>query len=560
MLRLTNGVGRREFNKILVMEKPDCVYYCGGVNVCYRCCYCKYLGADLKRKGKYKGGNEMKKLSLTLILVLALWSPSFAADVLVMPLGGPNFGGMVTDLIPGVDDTYDIGEGVTPLEWKDIWIDGTAHADTIDADSVDITTITDGNIPYMQAAAAGFGDSPLSTDGTDLTSTGVYNGTTVTLSASATPGITFKDSDGTDSDDNGIIYGNLTDAGSGTEDFDLYLRQQIAGTLTTFLHADADGSLDFQDRDLVTTGNLAGATYGSDATISDADLLSIDDGATTTIAVGGGVGSPIAWTTATGTGAPVRADSPTLTTAASLTSGNLTLGNGNLVSNTVGKGVDFTVSAVSGRIASIEIAAAGTGYAAGTLSATGGGGSGFAGTYTVNGGVIENTVITVTGSGYTSAPTIVISDAGNSDAVITANPALTTSKVLPYYEEGTWTPIYEGHTGTPGAIAYSAQTGFYTRIGRLVFVQGLITLTNNGDWTGLARIAGLPFSSANVDAIGSIYTANVTYDGQLVLDMSSGANYVWIGVNKTATVTGNLDTTGVADNTSMYFSITYTTN
>ncbi len=38
------------------------------------------------------------------------------------------------------------------------------------------------------------------------------------------------------------------------------------------------------------------------------------DGATTTIAVGGGVGTAPAWTTATGTGAPVRATSPALVT------------------------------------------------------------------------------------------------------------------------------------------------------------------------------------------------------------------------------------------------------
>jgi len=82
----------------------------------------------------------MKNLLFTLILSLALWSPSFAADIIVLPLGGPNLGGMVTDLIPSVDNTYDIGEGVTPLEWKDLWIDGTAHIDTIDADSIDVTT------------------------------------------------------------------------------------------------------------------------------------------------------------------------------------------------------------------------------------------------------------------------------------------------------------------------------------------------------------------------------------------------------------------------------------
>ena len=95
-------------------------------------------------------------------------------------------------------------------------------------------------------------------------------------------------------------------------------------TITTILFmfagiaiaADGDPVLEGKEAtgNITTTGNVAGATYGSDSSISDADLLSIGDGATTTIAVGGGVGSPIAWTTATGSGAPVRATSPTLVT------------------------------------------------------------------------------------------------------------------------------------------------------------------------------------------------------------------------------------------------------
>jgi len=62
------------------------------------------------------------------------------------------------------------------------------------------------------------------------------------------------------------------------------------------------------------TGNVAGATYGSDGSISDAELLTLDNGAITEIPVGGGAGSAFIWTTATGTGAPVRAGSPTFTT------------------------------------------------------------------------------------------------------------------------------------------------------------------------------------------------------------------------------------------------------
>jgi len=145
--------------------------------------------------------------------------------------------------------------------------------------TVDLTDITDGNIPYMQGAAAGFGDSPLSTDGTDLTTTGDINAGTVNL---------------IDITDTNIPYMTATGFGD--------------SPLTT------DGTDVTAGNDITATQNIAGATYGSDKSISDAELLGLDDGATTELPVGGGTGSAMVWTTATGGGAPVRADTPTLIT------------------------------------------------------------------------------------------------------------------------------------------------------------------------------------------------------------------------------------------------------
>ena len=61
-----------------------------------------------------------------------------------------------------------------------------------------------------------------------------------------------------------------------------------------------------------TTGAAAGNILISDA---DGDLVYLAAGATTTVLVGGGAANPV-WTTATGTGSPVRATSPTLVTPA----------------------------------------------------------------------------------------------------------------------------------------------------------------------------------------------------------------------------------------------------
>ena len=76
--------------------------------------------------------------------------------------------------------------------------------------------------------------------------------------------------------------------------------------------------------------------------------------------------------------------------------------------------------ATSSEIYDIEITTAGTGYSAGSLTATGGGGGSFKGIYAVNGsGVITDVRIFNMGTGYTSTPTIVISDSGDGNAVLT---------------------------------------------------------------------------------------------------------------------------------------------
>lgn len=61
------------------------------------------------------------------------------------------------------------------------------------------------------------------------------------------------------------------------------------------------------------------------------------------------------------------------------------------------------------------------------------------------------------------------------------------------YEEGTWTPVLQFGGGTTG-ITYGTQTGVYTRIGRALFYSFDIVLTSKGSDTGIANVAGLPFT------------------------------------------------------------------
>jgi len=73
--------------------------------------------------------------------------------------------------------------------------------------------------------------------------------------------------------------------------------------------------------------------------------------------------------------------------------------------------------------------------------------------------------------------------------------ASTDANTLDDYEEGTWTPTWSVRGGTIAAVN---NEGFYTKVGRQVFVGGYIAYGNSvtGSPSGALSIAGLPFTSS----------------------------------------------------------------
>ena len=65
-----------------------------------------------------------------------------------------------------------------------------------------------------------------------------------------------------------------------------------------------------------------------------------------------------------------------------------------------------------------------------------------------------------------------------------------TSELLADYEEGTWTPSIGGNA------TYFVQTGLYTKVGRLVFVRGILIINVIGTGS-TTQISGLPFANAS---------------------------------------------------------------
>lgn len=117
--------------------------------------------------------------------------------------------------------------------------------------------------------------------------------------------------------------------------------------------------------------------------------------------------------------------------------------------------------------------------------------------------------ITVTdGSGVAGNPTLTIPD-----AVTLVNPTVTGTLTVTagtiVDDEGAWTPILTFGGGSTG-IAYTTQTGRYTKIGRLVSIEGEIQLSSKGSSTGTAAITGLPFTVATSNGILGTYISGFT--------------------------------------------------
>ena len=134
-----------------------------------------------------------------------------------------------------------------------------------------------------------------------------------------------------------------------------------------------------------------------------------------------------------------------------------------------------------------------------------------------------------------------------------------TSQLLNWYEEGTFTPGVAFGGGST-AITYGNQYGFYTRIGRTVYVNGFIALTNKGSSTGNATITGLPFTSANLTgnyAPGAITPYDISFSGQIFAAITTNATTATIYQSTTAGVRTNATNTNFANTSELFFSFTY---
>lgn len=115
--------------------------------------------------------------------------------------------------------------------------------------------------------------------------------------------------------------------------------------------------------------------------------------------------------------------------------------------------------------------------------------------------------------------------------------ATSSPNILDDYEEGTWTPIWNGISGATTV----ASTGVYTKIGDLVFISFALTLGNKGSSTGTLSLGALPFPpQTSATVFMPLQWQNLTSSwGELYLNVNATSG-VLTG-HKVESVTYNID-------------------
>ena len=130
------------------------------------------------------------------------------------------------------------------------------------------------------------------------------------------------------------------------------------------------------------------------------------------------------------------------------------------------------------------------------------------------------------------------------------------ANALDDYEEGTWTPTIT-FGGNSASVAYSTQTGHYTKIGRAVTLYGHVALSNKGSSTGHLNIAGLPFTPAGDYAPVSLRFQNLSFADMATAIVSSGATTVIFYETANGGAETSLTNSNAANNTRILFQTTY---
>ena len=147
----------------------------------------------------------------------------------------------------------------------------------------------------------------------------------------------------------------------------------------------------------------------------------------------------------------------------------------------------------------------------------------------------------------------------NLPVVVDNTGKLGTSTDIPFQVVGTFTPTVGG-TGSDPTVTYGAQRGNYSKTGRLVHIEILMTFASYIAGTGNIEIRGLPFavnSSALTFPPGSCSLSNATFTGTWVVPNAISGSTV-INLTQCGTAIGSTQLQSGAFNSSTEIGINIT--
>ena len=112
-----------------------------------------------------------------------------------------------------------------------------------------------------------------------------------------------------------------------------------------------------------------------------------------------------------------------------------------------------------------------------------------------------------------------------------------TSELLDDYEEGTFTPTFNGTAGGASGVSYTSRLGWYEKIGNQVTCHILLdSASMTSVPSGGATVTGLPFTSVNVTA--RYHSVNVGYCNYWASTEAPSGGYVTANTTYINLVTG----------------------
>ena len=133
------------------------------------------------------------------------------------------------------------------------------------------------------------------------------------------------------------------------------------------------------------------------------------------------------------------------------------------------------------------------------------------------------------------------------------------ANALDDYEEGTWT-MGIAFGGASVGVTTTNTTGTYTKIGRQVTVNGVLSLSSKGSSSGTATITGLPFTIGNSNpnfASASLWLINISFANQFQAYGNKNTTTIVLTEITEAGVVTDLSNADFANNSEVMVNFTY---